>query len=607
MNDELLPYYDRELAFLRRLGAEFAEAHPKIAARLRLSADTAEDPHVERLIEACAYLNARTRYKLDDDFPELSDALLGVLYPHYLAPIPSLAIVQFVLERSQGELLNGYDIPRDTVLETDPVDGQPCRFRTCYPVRLWPLELADVKLVGRPFAAPATPFSPRAVGVLHLQLQCLSRDLSFSALTPDRLRFYLKGQTQHVYALYELLFNNVLGIALAASPSDRQPRLLSPECIEPVGFAREEGVLPSGPRSFLGYRLLTEYFAFPQKFLFFDLAGLDATTLAGSGRTLDVFVYLNRTSPELEQNVTADSLQLGCTPLVNLYPQRAEPIPLTQTQPEYLVVPDARRPRACEIHSIQRVVATSPAAEQREFAPFYSAQHAAGPAAPKAFWHAVRRPSGGVDPGTEVHLSLVDLDFDPAQPADWVLDVQTLCLDRDRPYQLPFGEGEPRLRLTVGAPLQRIACLTRPTRTLRPAQRRGAVWKLISHLSLNHLSLLDFEDGADALREILKLYDFADSAQTRTMIDGILSVRSRRVVGRTGDPRAGFCRGLEVTVHFDETHFVGSGVYLFASVLERFFGLYCSVNSFSRFVATTTRREGELRRWAPRAGETTLL
>jgi len=270
-------------------------------------------------------------------------------------------------------------------------------------------------------------------------------------------------------------------------------------------------------------------------------------------------------------------------------------------------VPDARRPRSCEVHSIERVAATSPTAEQQEFRPFYSVRHAAGPAASKAFWHAVRRPAGGVDPGTEVHLSLVDLDFDPAQPANWVLDVQTLCLDRDLPHRLPFGEGEPRLRLTVGAPLQRIACLTRPTRPLRPAQRRGAVWRLISHLSLNHLSLLDFEDGADALREILKLYDFADSPQTRTLIDGILGVRSRRVVGRAGEPRGGFCRGLEVTVHFDEPRFVGSGVYLFACVLERFLGLYCSVNSFCRLVATTNKREGELRRWAPRAGETTLL
>jgi len=523
--------------------------------------------------------------------------MLSVLYPHYLAPIPSLAIVQFVLDRSQGELTAGYGIPQETVLETEPIDGHPCRFRTCYPVTLWPVELREARLAARPFAAPVTPFSASAAAVLRIQLQCLSNDVTFAALTMDRLRCYLKGQSQHVYALYELLFNNVVGIALAASPQDPQPVLLGPESIEPVGFERDQGLLPYTPRTFVGYRLLTEYFSFPEKFLFFDLAGLGNGALARAGRTLDVYCYLNRSLPDLEQNVTADSFQLGCTPTINLYPQRAEPIALTHTESEYRVVPDARRPRSCEVYSIDRVTATSPADETLEFSPFYSVRHAVAGKPQRAFWHAVRRRASGVDPGTEVYLSLLDLQFDPAAPADWTLDVQTTCLDRDLPHRLPFGEGGPRLRLPGGG----------PTRTLRPALRRGALWRLISHLSLNHLSLANGEEGADALREILKLYDFADSAQTRAMIDGILDVHSRRIVGRAGDGRLGFCRGVEVTVHFDETRFAGSGVYLFACVLERFLGLYCSVNSFSRLVATTNKRQGELRRWAARAGETVLL
>ena len=156
--------------------------------------------------------------------------------------------------------------------------------------------------------------------------------------------------------------------------------------------------------------------------------------------------------------------------------------------------------------------------------------------------------------------------------------------------------------------MSRIVCLTPPTRTLRPALRRGALWRLISHLSLNHLSLVDNNDQADALREILKLYDFADSAETRKTIDGILSVRSRRVVGRAGGDLMGtFCRGVEITVQFDEERFSGSGLFLFATVLERFLALYCSVNSFSKFIATIKGREGELRRWPPRMGEKVLV
>lgn len=612
MSDELLPYYNRELAFLRKLGAEFAESHPKIAGRLQLGPDVAEDPHVERLLEGFAYLNARTRYKLEDDFPEITDALLSVLYPHYLAPVPSMAIVQFVLDRGQGDLTTGYEIPPESEIQTDPIDGEPCRFRTSYPVTIWPLELAAAEMLGRPFTAPQTSFSSEAVAVLRLELRAYDKGMTFDELAMESLRFYLKGQGQHVYALYELLFNNVLGVAVARSPGDDEPRELPSESIRPVGFDPEEGMLPYSARSMLGYRLLTEFFTFPDKFLFFDLAGLGRGRLAGMGNSLHVFFYLDKTTAELEQNVSADTFQLGCTPVVNLFKQRAEPTALTHAETEYRVVPDARRPAAHEVFSVDGVAATSPDARKVEYQPFYSFKHAAVRQKEKAFWYATRRPAervgGEVDYGTEVYLTLVDLGFNPAAPADWTLDVETTCLNRDLPHRLPFGRGQLRMRLTKGGPLERVECFTRPTATFRPPLKHGALWRLVSHLTLNHISLADNEDGARPLREILKLYDFADSSETRAMIEGILGVTSRRVVGRTVDgSRSTVCRGVEVKVHFDEERFSGSGVYLFACVLERFFGLYCSINSFSKFVATTNQREGEMRRWSPRAGQTVLL
>jgi type VI secretion system protein ImpG len=612
MSDELLPYYNRELAFIRRLGAEFADAHPKIAGRLRLGPDAAEDPHVERMIEAFAYLNARTRFKLDDDFPEISDALLGVVYPHYQAPLPAMAVVQFLLDRGQADLAVGYTMPRGTGLETDPIDGEPCRFRTCYPTTLWPIELKVASLTGRPFSSPVTKHASQAVAVVRMRLECFGKEMTFAKLSLNSLRFFLRGQSQHVFALYELIFNNTLGVAVAASSNDRDPLVLGPECVRPVGFERDEGLLPWPSRSFLGYRVLSEYFAFPQKFLFFDLA-LDRSVLQKAGNALELYLYLNRSSVDLEQNVSESTFQMGCTPIINLYKQRAEPIALDNTQTEYRVVPDARRPLANEVYSIDRVTATSPENEQVEYQPFYSFKHASDRLTQKTFWHATRRPAeqcgGEVDQGVEVYLSLVDLGFKANVPSNWTLDVETTCLNRDLPHRLSWAKGESGLRLTKGAPVSRIECLTgRPTPTLRPALKHGAAWRLISHLSLNHLSLADHEEGADALREILKLYDFADSAETRAMIDGILSVQSRRVVGRVvGDIRGGFCRGIEVILHFDEDRFAGSGLFLFACVLERFLGLYASVNSFSKLIATTNKREGELRRWPPRAAETVLL
>jgi type VI secretion system protein ImpG len=196
VSDELLPYYNRELAFIRGLGAEFAEKYPKIASRLRLSAEGSQDPHVERLIEAFAYLNARIRHKLDDDFPEITDALLSVLYPHYQRPVPSMAIAQFGLDRAQAELVDGYLVPRHTVVETEPVHGETCHYQTGYDTWLWPCELQSASLSARPFVAPATSRSAAAVSVLRLSLSTHRGDVHFKQFGWDRLRFSASSPTR---------------------------------------------------------------------------------------------------------------------------------------------------------------------------------------------------------------------------------------------------------------------------------------------------------------------------------------------------------------------------------------------------------------------------
>ncbi len=612
MTDELLPYYNRELSYLRRLGAEFARAHPKIAGRLRLGPDASEDPHVERLVQAFAFLNARTRHKLEDDFPELTDALLGSLYPHYQLPIPSMAVVEFELDPSQTELTDGHVVPRGTAIETEPIDGEPCRFRTCYNATLWPLVVSEARLSGPPFSAPVAPWLSRTASLLRITL---TGPADYTTLALTGLRFFLKGQNQHVFPLYQLLFNQTLGVALAASPTDPEPLLLGPEALQPVGFGRDEGMLPYPARSFVGYRLLTEFFAFPEKFLFADLTGWPrrqwlrlAQQLRGR---LELFVYFNRTAPDLVPNISADTFRLGCTPVVNLYAQRAEPVALTQTEWEYRVVPDARRPLAHEVYTVDRAGVVTPDGREEEYRPFFSVKHASD-AGEERYWHATRRPAPGgeerADGGTELYLSLVDLQFRPDAPANGTLAVETTCLNRDLPHRLPFGGDQPALYFTeADALVRKVRALTPPTRTLRPALKQGALWRLVSHLTLNHLSLDGGEDAAEALREILKLYDFADSEETRAVIGGVMRVDAKSSVARASGASEAVCRGTDVTVHLDEKRFAGSGLYLFASVLERFLGLYCSINSFTRLTATVEGRKGELRRWPPRMGERVLL
>jgi type VI secretion system protein ImpG len=612
MRDELLDLYEKELDYVRRLGAEFADKYPKIAGRLQLERDKCEDPHVERLLEAFAFLTARVRLKLEDDFPELTDALLGVVYPHYTAPVPSMSIVQFVTDPDKGKLTSGYSVPRGATVLSRPVGGIPCKFRTCYPTTIWPLEIVSASLLAAPFGFQLPAGSGEAAAGLRLELKTLGGVKLAELVNLDRLRFFLDGPPSTVFPLFELLFGASGRIVLR--PGEKQknlrPIVLPNDCLKPVGFGRDEGMLEYPARSFLGYRLLQEYFTFPDKFKFFEVEGLDRAVHAKYTDRLEIFILLNRSSSSLENVVAAENFRPACTPVVNLFRQSANPIALSGTKTEYPIHPDLRHPMAHEIHSIDAVTGTSPGTRDViDVLPFYSFKHSYDREEQKVFWYAVRRPSiRKNDPGTDMSLLLVDLGFRPSRPSVDTLGLKLTCTNRDLPAKLPF-EGKPSdFELEGGGPLAGISCLRKPTPTLRPALRRGAQWRLISHLSLNYLSVSDPTEGRDALREILRLYDFTDSAAVRRQIAGITAVSSRSGVARTGrEATAAFVRGVELTVEFDEENFVGSGVFLFAGVLERFLGLYTSINSFCRVTAKTKQREGILKRWPARAGEQTLL
>jgi type VI secretion system protein ImpG len=611
MSDELLVHYNRELLNIRRAAAAFAAENPRIAARLRLSEDAIEDPHVGRLIEAFAYLTARVRQKLDDDFPELTNALLGVLYPHFDKPIPSMSIVQF---SPAPDMTEPHVVAAGTLIDTEVVEGDRCRFSTTSQVTLHSLSVRLAALSGRPIMAPETAQAPNAAACLRLTLELDNPQASFATSAPGSLRFFLRGQPQLVYPLYELMLNDAVAVAFAEGAGDAAPVVLDSSALSPGGFGEEEGLLPYSNASHLGFRILTEYFAFPEKFLFVDLALPDRDLLAGKGRTLDVFVYLKRAWPNLERSVTAAAFALGCTPIVNLFPQVAEPILLDQRTAEYHVTPDSRRSRALEIYSIESLQASDADGNSRTLHPFYSLHHS-GPGAGDtrekarpAWWLSTRREGDPDNPGGEVFVSIVDLDFHPDAPADEVLAMETLCLNRNRPERLPFGGGHPELRMVEPAPLiKAMRMLTAPTPTVRPLYGQGGRWRLISHLSLNHLSLVS-DGGADVLREILTLYDFRDSAETRALIEGIMGLSSRTGTARVrSGGQSVFCRGVDVTATFDETYFSGNGVYLMASVLERFLGLYASVNSFSRLTAMVKGRSEVLKTWPARAGDQVLL
>ncbi len=630
MRDELLGFYERELIFLRRMGADFARKYPKIATRLLLDEEKIEDPHVERMIEAFAFLTGRIGIKLSDELPEITESFLNVLYPHYLAPIPSMAVAQFSYGSPTDKLTAVQVVERGARLNSRPVDGTPCRFRSAYDVQLMPIEIVSAGLES---PAPKDARGILSDSSIRISMRCYGdaelheMKIGSTGEDPTFIRFYLDGDPQLVFPLYEILFNHATSVEIRPKEQPFSTKTIktitnlrlklpdpvimpASEGLTQVGFKDEEAMIPFTKRSFAGYRLLSEYFAFPYKFLFFDIHGLDKAIARKFGTLFDIVINLKDIRPP-SAPITAETFRMGCTPIINLFSRLSDPIYLSQQKYEYQVIPDVHRQSTTEIYSIDEVVANDPRTNtSRVFSPFYSLRHAYGEQMEKSFWYAVRKPSQRPDDdGTEMFMSLVDGNFDPNVPAVEVLNVKATCSNRDLPARLPFGGKEGDFEVEGASLMSRVRCLTKPTETLRPPQRRAAQWRLISHLNLNYLSLVNNDDGKpEALQEILHLYNFDHSTVTRKQILGISEVRSRRAIrqigGRVG---AGFVRGLETEIVFDEEQFVGSGMFLFGCILERFLGLYSSLNSFNQVVLRSEQREGIIKRFPPRAGEQELL
>lgn len=611
MRDDLLFYYERELTFLRHMGADFAHKYPKVAGRLLLEPGKCEDPHVERMLEAFAFLAARVHLKIDDEFPEIVEAMFSILYPNYLRPIPSMSVVQFHLDPEQGKLTTGLQIPKGALLYSQPVNGVPCQFRTCYETTLWPLAVKSAKW--EPADTLALPIRvPNAVAALRLELQC-QPDVSFQALELDKLRLYISGAGSLTHTLIELLCNNCAQVVIRDPDSPKRFVALSPDSVSQAGLSTDETMLPSPRRAFLGYHLLQEYFTFPEKYCFVDLAGFQQVAAAGFGDRAEVIFLISEFERSdrrqmIELGVSAETFRLGCSPIINLFKLTAEPILLEQKKYEYRIIPDARREHSIDIFSVDEVVgvmADSP--EPTRFEPLYSYRHANTREHKQAFWHVLRRPSAWrTDRGSDVFLTLVDLSGRNMQPDQDTLTVRLTCTNRDLPSRLPFGNEEGDFQLEGGGPITRIVALVKPTDPLQPPSQRALLWRLVSQLSLNYLSLVS--EGVEAFREILRLHNFGDSLSAERQIDGVLDVRSRPHFTRfVSDHGISFARGTRVDIELDEDQFVGAGVYTFASAIEMFLGLYASMNSFSQLTVRTRQRREVLKKWPPRSGQKILL
>jgi type VI secretion system protein ImpG len=624
MDERLLDYYNTELRHLREMAGEFAREYPKIAGRLSLDKDARDicpDPYVERLLEGFAWLAARVHLKLDAEFPRFTQSLLETVYPHYLSPIPSMAIVRLDPEEHDTALGPGITVKRGTLLRSAIGKGEKtsCTFQTAHDVRLLPVKIIEMRYFTRDVAELNLPADVRAKAALRIRLQTTA-DVPLKEVAMDPLVFFLRGADDTPSMIYEQIFAAKSALIIQ-SGSERGKVLgrLPSEAIRRVGFANDQALLPPSPRSFEGYRLLREYFSFPQRFLFFEAAGFADAVRKCDGNKIDLVIALKDQDTRLEGKVDATFAELYCTPVINLFPKSLDRINVSDRFSEFHVVPDRNRPLDFEIFEVEAVTGYGvTAGQEQEFRPFYLAKDTDASAG--AFFTTQRLPrvpsardkQFGVKTsymGTELYLSIVDANSAPFRSDLRQLGVRALCTNRHLPIQMARGVGRTDFSMDVNAPVASIRCLAGPT-IPRPSPAEGRFsWRLVSHLALNYLSLVDAErqDGAGGLRDILKLYADATDRQIARQIEGLLSVRSKPVVRRVRTPGPiAFARGLEITLNFDELAFEGTGVFIFGAVLEQFFAKYVSLNSFTETVVRTQQR-GQIMVWPAQVGKRQIL
>ncbi|MDH0749415.1 type VI secretion system baseplate subunit TssF [Pseudomonas sp. GD03842] len=619
MNPRLLEFYSQELQHVRESAAEFAREYPKVAGRLGLSGIECADPYVERLLEGFAYLTARVQLKLDAQYPTFTHSLLEIAYPHYLAPTPSMTVVQMQVDPEEGSLQDGFTLPRDRVLRATlgPDAQTACEYRSVHPVTLWPLSLGGADYFGNPATVLGrlAASEPDAKAGLRISLKT-GAEIPFNTLALDDLPLYLKGADELPFRLYEQLMGNACAVFVRQPGADWVERLPS-DALQPCGFDDREAAMPVVAQAFQGYRLLQEYFALPQRYLFVNFTHLRRAVQRCSGAELELIVLFGRFDPTLEGNVGPQQFVPFCTPAINLFPRRVDRIHLSERVNEHHVIADRTRPTDFEIHSLTGVVGHGTGPEQ-PFLPFYAVRDPSRYGRGKAFYTLRREPrmlpseqrrTGNRSPyvGSETFVSLVDGRQAPYRHDLRQLGITALCTNRDLPLFMNVGGGNTDFTLADSAPVKSIRCVAEPSRPRASHAHDSTAWRLISQLSLNYLSLNEKGQGAAVLRELLRLYGNDHDPALQLQIEGLHDVSSKPCTRRLPmKGPIGFGRGLEITLTFDENAFRGTGVFLLGAVLERFLARYVSINSFTETVIRTHER-GEITRWKATPGRRPTL
>ena len=610
MNKKLLEYYNDELSYLRKQGVNFSHAYPKIASRLRLGSHEIEDPFVGRLLESFAFLTARIRHKLDYEINKNIDTIIHLLYPHYLLPIPSFTTIQ--LHADKEKLESAYLVPAQTTLTSEEFSGTVCRFTTCYDTTLWPLDITHIALTRD---TPSALAHNDIKSCLTIELTSIHDTLSMHKISPDTLRFFIKAEPHYVYHLHELFFKHVKQLVIQYA-KDKPTLHLPISCIQPVGFSDKEALLPYPPNSFPGYRHLSEYFAYPEKFYYFDLVDLASYIPADCQNTLSLHFLLDYAQPPLEKIVNQQTLLLGCTPIVNIFKQQGEVITVNHTQTEYQVIADNEtKQEHLEVYSVTAVTLSSTTDENNTIAclPYFGNKFTQQTEQACLYWHIHKRNCDELGihhtVGSETFLTISAINAPLLLTQELTLIPDLLCSNRELPTHFPFGNGKPLLTFQneMHTLVQHIQCLTPFTQPRYRSPDNVNKTDLLAHITLNQMGFDHPQETLSTLKKLLTLYTYDNEHSQYLIHHGLLATHIKRVIAQHPQSlKQGFCHGIEFTLTIDESYFPEQSAYLFGCVIQTFLTKSCSINSFVTLILCSKQR-GEIHRWKALLGNKITL
>jgi type VI secretion system protein ImpG len=626
MDPKLLDYYNQELTFMREMASDFSHAHPKVARRLGMHGIEVADPYVERLIEAFCLLSARVQIKLDAEFPRFTERLLEVIYPNYVSPTPSMAVVAMQPAFNEGDFSRGFVLPKNSPLKSRLPMGEETavEFRTGQSVTLWPIEIVDARLSGPPPDAPNLsrylPPHIQVKGALRLRLK-INGKLNFSDLQGlDQLPIYLPGEERIASHLFELIHTAAVASIIAIPEKVAQTmQVVAKDAISHVGLDPDENLLPLAWNSFLGNNLLHEYFACPGRFLFFSLNHLTQGLSHINGQEVEIIVLLNKAPEGLVSHVDAKQFALFCTPVINLFPKRTDRLEIRPGQTEFHLVPDRSRPLDYEVYAVKglsgqkaqdtdslefRALYQTLNNDEGNYGRYFSVRREKRLSSNSARKYATRTPYIG----TEVFVSLVDQNEAPYPDDIRYLSVEALVTNRDLPMLVPRN-GQDDLDVPDAVPVR--ACgLIRPPSTPRPPLAEADIaWHLIRQLNLNYVPLSDLDErhGGQALRDLLRLFVGKDDTVQLQQIAGLIGSSTQPVTRRLlGTGPLVYGRGISVKLTVDEANFSGVSPYLLGLILERYVARHVSLNVFTETELHAMQR-GLVARWPVRAGKRNIV